>query len=187
MTPKQQLRSRLLAARHALPLQQKQTASQNIIERLQIHLKHRAPAHILCYKSTPDEVDTAPLFRAPPTRIYAPRMLPGHHMEWIEIAHNTRWLKGAFDIDEPREGHCWTGDAYSVLLCPLAGFDRRGHRLGMGMGFFDRWLEKHRHHISEIIGLAFSCQEADDIPADTHDIPMHTVITELEVISCLKP
>lgn len=184
MTPKQQLRSRLLDARRALFPDEKASASQKIIEHLQTHLKQARPAHILCYRSTPDEVGTESLFTQAPARIYAPRMLPDHHMEWVEVTPQTHWLKGAFNIDEPKEGYCWAGEEYSVLICPLAGFDRQGDRLGMGMGFFDRWLEKHRHSITEIIGLAFSCQETDAIPVDVHDIPMHTVITELEVISC---
>jgi len=184
MSPKKNLRSQLLDARRALSPEQKVSDSQKIIERLTSHLGGTPPAHILCYRATPDEVATVPLFNQPPARIYAPRMLPGHHMEWVEVTPQTGWLKGAFNIDEPKEGNCWAGEEYSVLVCPMAGFDRQGHRLGMGMGFFDRWLEKHRHSISEIIGLAFSCQEADEIPADAHDIPMHTIITEVEVISC---
>lgn len=186
MTPKQQLRSQLLQTRRNLPATQKSIDSQVVIKQLQSHLFSIRPAHILCYRSTPDEVATEFLFADPPAQIYAPRMLPAHHMEWVETTPQTRWLKGAFNIDEPVEGNCWAGEAYSVLICPMAGFDRQGHRLGMGMGFFDRWLEKHRHSISEIIGLAFSCQETEHVPADVHDIPMHTIITELEVIACQR-
>jgi 5-formyltetrahydrofolate cyclo-ligase len=109
----------------------------------------------------------------------------GEDMHWLGVTKNTTWIRGTFGILEPENGPDWADEATpAILLCPLVGFDRSGNRLGMGRGCFDRWLEKFQHRIDAIIGLAFSCQEVAAVPVEDHDIPLHAIITEKEVISC---
>jgi len=62
-----------------------------------------------------------------------------------------------------------------LVLVPGLAFDRHGHRLGRGGGFYDRWLEKTG---LPTIGLCFSCQLVDAIPCEPHDIHVHAVLTE---------
>lgn len=71
----------------------------------------------------------------------------------------------------------------TILLVPILGFDRYGHRLGHGEGYYDRTLESLRSHHSIIaIGIAFDCQEVDVIPRLDHDQPMNYIITPTRVI-----
>jgi 5-formyltetrahydrofolate cyclo-ligase len=69
-----------------------------------------------------------------------------------------------------------------AVIVPMLAFDRSGHRLGYGAGYYDRFLESNPHLLK--IGLAFSCQEAQSLPSDAHDIRMDIIITEDEVIDC---
>ena len=184
---KQQLRLDALTHRRELSADLKQHYSLDIERHLLSHLKCNAPDnhHLLVYRSLADEVDTSTIFANPPSQIYAPRMHGKEDMHWLGIDEHTEWVKGAFDIEEPANGPDWAFEASpAILLCPLVGFDRDGNRLGMGKGCFDRWLAQHQHRITEIIGLAFSCQELETIPNEAHDIPLHTIITEKEIISC---
>ena len=71
-----------------------------------------------------------------------------------------------------------------TVIVPLLAFDRGGHRLGYGAGYYDRFLEAHPHLLK--IGLAFACQEVTDLPADAHDIRMDVILTEDEHIDCRK-
>jgi len=190
VTSKQQLRETALARRSALSAEQKRRFSLQIEKQLFRHLKTSAPEnhHLLAYRALPEEVDTAALFASPPYTIYAPRMHGREDMHWLGVTPETRWVQGRFGILEPESGPDWADEeSPAVLLCPLVGFDRSGNRLGMGKGCFDRWLAKFQQRIEAIIGLAFSCQELPDIPAEPHDIPLHTIITEKEVIPCRKP
>lgn len=59
------------------------------------------------------------------------------------------------------------------------GFDRRGFRLGYGSGYFDRFLAGRPF---PAIGLAFSTQLEDELPAEPHDVPMAVIVTEAEVL-----
>ncbi|TJZ93056.1 5-formyltetrahydrofolate cyclo-ligase [Paracoccus gahaiensis] len=67
----------------------------------------------------------------------------------------------------------------SVLIVPLAGFDRAGNRLGYGGGFYDRTLELLRKSGPvKAIGLAFAVQELPAIPAEPFDQPLDLIVTD---------
>ncbi len=70
----------------------------------------------------------------------------------------------------------------NAILVPLLLFDRQGHRLGYGGGYYDRTLAQLRRTASiRAIGLAFSFQEIDALPRDAHDVQLDMVVTELGV------
>jgi 5-formyltetrahydrofolate cyclo-ligase len=67
-----------------------------------------------------------------------------------------------------------------VVLLPLLAFDGAGRRLGYGGGYYDRTLEALRAKTSVIaVGLAFSAQEAEELPEDQYDQRLDWVVTEL--------
>ncbi len=70
-----------------------------------------------------------------------------------------------------------------VVLTPLVGFDRSGHRLGMGGGFYDKTFQRQtwHYHRPALLGLAHAVQEAP-ISNQTWDIPLDMVITDRETI-----
>jgi 5-formyltetrahydrofolate cyclo-ligase len=67
-----------------------------------------------------------------------------------------------------------------MLLVPLLAFDRAGHRLGYGGGYYDRTLATLPTHPA--IGIAYAAQEIPHIPPGPHDHPLPTIITESEII-----
>lgn len=68
----------------------------------------------------------------------------------------------------------------TVLLVPLAAFDRRGQRIGYGKGHYDRVLAALPGCLS--IGVAYGAQEVETVPVEPHDVPLDMIITESEVI-----
>jgi len=67
-----------------------------------------------------------------------------------------------------------------LILLPLLGFDRIGNRIGQGAGHYDRALELRPTALR--IGMAWSVQEVDTIPADPWDVPLDAIMTEAEWI-----
>jgi len=185
---KNTLRASSLAYRKSMPDNERRKSSEIILETLIAHLQNNpnTPANLLVYRSLPSEVSTERLFQFPGYQIFAPVTHHHEHMEWLSTTPETKWKNGLFGVAEPASGMLWTGHQKTVLLCPMAAFDRQGNRLGMGKGCFDYWLGQHRHQLIQVIGLAFSGQEVAHIPTDGHDAPMDYVITEKEVIECLK-
>lgn len=70
-----------------------------------------------------------------------------------------------------------------IVLVPLAAFDRAGHRIGYGRGYYDRTLQ-HLRALKKVtvIGLAFAVQEIDTVPRLLHDEQLDCVLTERELI-----
>lgn len=67
-----------------------------------------------------------------------------------------------------------------IILMPLLGFDRKGTRLGQGAGYYDRALASQSAPLR--IGVAWSVQEFENLPADPWDMPLDAILTEAEWI-----
>lgn len=74
-----------------------------------------------------------------------------------------------------------TGQGIDVCIVPGRVFDRSGHRIGWGGGYYDRFLETYH---GATIALAYSVQVLDKIPIEPHDIPVELIVTEREMIRC---
>jgi len=95
-------------------------------------------------------------------------------------------------LDEPLDRGQWgirepKADAAEVepdiLLVPLLAFDRAGHRIGYGAGYYDLTIAALRERKPIIaIGLAFAAQEVPAVPATPRDARLDLVLTEREVI-----
>jgi 5-formyltetrahydrofolate cyclo-ligase len=88
--------------------------------------------------------------------------------------------KADFDFQQPAEDS--TPACPDTVLIPLVGFDRGGGRLGQGAGHYDRYLARYPNVLK--LGIAWSCQEVEQLPIDPWDVPLDAVITECEWIDC---
>lgn len=183
---KHDLRLRLLRAREQLSESQRHFYSRQIISSLRALLHHHHIREVLAYHSIGAEVETAALHRQPADiPVYAPVCMADSRMIWRSSAH-ARWTISSHRTPEPVDGKVWRPQAgrRCAVVCPLLGFDRQGNRLGMGAGYFDRWLAEYHHHLVFSIGLAFACQEVEQLPVELHDHPLDMIITEKETIAC---
>ncbi|HCX67922.1 5-formyltetrahydrofolate cyclo-ligase [Parvibaculum sp.] len=67
-----------------------------------------------------------------------------------------------------------------VVLVPLLAFDSEGRRLGYGGGYYDRTFEQLRRTGGQVlaVGVAFSAQEAQDLPEEDFDARLDWIVTE---------
>jgi len=70
--------------------------------------------------------------------------------------------------------------APDLIIAPMLAFDRSMHRLGQGGGHYDRTFAQYPQ--APRIGLAWSVQEADAIPVESHDMELDMIVTESEII-----
>ena len=74
---------------------------------------------------------------------------------------------------------------WSLLLVPLLAFDRSGHRLGYGGGFYDRTLRRLRSLKPVVaVGLAYASQEVDAVPHLDYDERLDWVLTPEGPMCC---
>jgi 5-formyltetrahydrofolate cyclo-ligase len=72
-----------------------------------------------------------------------------------------------------------------ILIVPLLAFDRRGHRIGYGAGYYDMTITALRATKPIVaVGVAFAIQEIADVPNTPRDARLDLVLTENEVIDC---
>jgi len=102
-----------------------------------------------------------------------------------ELSDLNHLQKGHYDILEPLPEKISVSSLTSadVIIVPGVGWDSRGHRLGHGLGFYDRALENVPDQ-STIVGLAFEWQVLESIPMESHDRSVDLIVTETRVISC---
>lgn len=84
-----------------------------------------------------------------------------------------------FGIGEPVNAAKKSVADFSLILLPLVAYDPFGNRLGVGGGYYDRYLESARHSSTPLrVGIAYSLQEVKLIEQHDWDIPLHAVVNE---------
>jgi 5-formyltetrahydrofolate cyclo-ligase len=72
-----------------------------------------------------------------------------------------------------------------ILLVPLLCFDRSGHRIGYGAGYYDMTIAALRDKKPTFaVGMAFAVQEIPHVPKTPRDARLDVVLTERESIDC---
>ena len=68
----------------------------------------------------------------------------------------------------------------NVMLVPTLAYDHKKYRLGYGMGFYDRYLNKYSKKFNNIltVGVAFSFQKYHKLPINNKDFKLNYILTE---------
>jgi len=92
------------------------------------------------------------------------------------LTDNTMIKKNVFNIPEPMDGLEIPAEKLEVVFVPLLAFDKQGHRVGYGKGFYDVFLNKCK---PETIKIGLSFYEAEDIIDDVfeNDVKLDYCIT----------
>ena len=92
----------------------------------------------------------------------------------------------AWDMLVPRNHVPIRAASLTAVVVPGLAYDRRGHRLGRGAGVYDRFLATLPPHVLRI-GVIPTALVVPELPTEPHDMPMHFVVTEREVIAANTP
>ena len=110
-------------------------------------------------------------------QLFVPRIQSRTEMEMSRLVSEKDLVIGRFEIQTSTQDQTSPFSSLNWLIMPCTGFDRRGHRLGMGGGFYDRALEKCGQFSPLKIGVGFNCQEAVFKP-NNWDVPFDWILTE---------
>lgn len=98
----------------------------------------------------------------------------GDEMRFIRTDDLTKLAKSSCGIPEPIGDAPVADDAEALVLMPGLAFDRRGHRLGYGRGYYDKFLAREPNHPT--VALCFDFQMVDQLAAEPYDIPADLVL-----------
>lgn len=179
---KNKLRTEFLKMRREIPENRKREQSCKIAARLFETTEYRCAESVFVYISTADEVNTSEIIKRcfdDKKRVAVPLCNTSEHtMTAIEILNLVQVESGAYGIFEPKRALIKSGELLamlnpSIIIVPGAAFDRRGLRLGMGGGYYDRYLSDFG---GVSIGLCFDQCLAQSLVGDVYDRRVDMVI-----------
>lgn len=182
---KNEYRAQAKEFRLSLTAQDKEYLDRAIQEKL-FEIKELTEAKtVLCYMSTPTEVETRGII----TKLFSlnknvavPRCVDdSRDMEFFSIASLDQTQKRTFGVFEPDPNKCERLRDFrnSVCILPGLGFDKEGFRLGYGKGYYDRFLSMYR---GPKIGICYENCFFEKLPHGFYDIPADIVVTEKRII-----
>lgn len=183
------LRERFRAYREALSPAAVAAKSAAIVQRVAGVPALEAAQTVHCYWPMVDrgEIDTRPLIRTLHVRgiqVVLPVVAdskPGTptlvHRRYAgpEALRTNRW-----GLHEPIGTEAVDPAALDVIIVPAFGAGRNGHRIGHGYGYYDAFLAGLD---VPAIALVYDACLVDSVPADAHDVPLSTIVTEYETLS----
>lgn len=181
---KDALRTTALARRDALPAEMRAAAAETIATR-KFPIDVPAGAIVSGYSPMRSELNPFPLMRrlADTGALLALPVVQKRGLPLImrAFAFGDELARGQWGIREP---NAEAQEVFpDIMLVPLAAFDRAGHRIGYGAGYYDMTIARIRAMKPvTAIGLAFAAQEIDKVPATPRDERLDLVLTEREVI-----
>ena len=98
----------------------------------------------------------------------------GDEMRFIYLTDLTRVEKGYAGIPEPVEDGPVAQDRTALVLMPGLAFDREGHRIGYGGGFYDKYLSAEPGHPT--LALCYDFQMLPELETEEYDIPVDCVL-----------
>ena len=98
----------------------------------------------------------------------------GEEMRFIYLDDLTKVAKGYAGIPEPIADEPVADDETALVLMPGLAFDPKGHRIGYGGGFYDKFLAAEPNHPT--LALCYEFQMLPHLETEEHDIPVDTVI-----------
>jgi 5-formyltetrahydrofolate cyclo-ligase len=188
---KRGLRAQILRERDAIPAEERASASASIAASLLAREDFASSKTVLLTLPFGSEWDTRELLRAALARaktVALPRVNLATGL--LDLCAITRLehdaAPGYRGIPEPC-AHCELLDVATIdwVLVPGLAFDRDGHRIGYGEGYYDRLLPLLRADAYRVAG-AFELQLVDHVPAASHDVAVDAVITEARSISIAR-
>ena len=186
------LRKEKIQARDALSKEEREALSARIAERLAQSAFFADAKTVLLYRAVRGEVRLEALERFAETmnkRLAYPRCMPGRLLAAYAPRSAEAWRPGPFGLLEPDPDRSDLIEPaeLDLVICPCAAFDEKGGRLGMGAGYYDRYLIKCENAV--IAAVAFEAQKTAAVPVEPWDQPMSWVFTEDAVYhaaSCRK-
>ncbi len=174
---KAQLRRSIREQKRAMTDAQIEAASRRLGELFISSEQYKKAKTIYGYLPYNQEVRTVPMLEraiADGKRVAVPKVY-GDEMKFIYLEDLTQVEKGYSGIPEPVADGPVADDPTALVLMPGLAFDRQGHRIGYGGGFYDKFLAAEPRHPT--LALCYDFQMLPSIETEQFDIPVDCVLS----------
>ena len=175
------LRNQYTEARNRLSPADRMDKSARVVRCIAVLPEFRNAHTVMLYRAVRGELSLDSLSDCPSAagKVFAyPRCISKTEMAALVPG---KWQAGAFGIPEPEEASSGVvrPEEIDLVICPGVAFDHAGARLGMGGGYYDRFLPKCVNAV--FLMAAFEAQRAASLPRSGLDVPMDLIVTEAAV------
>ncbi|QQR84131.1 5-formyltetrahydrofolate cyclo-ligase [Candidatus Peregrinibacteria bacterium] len=179
MRTKETLRAECLKKRSALSSEIRAEKTKLIVSTLENTEQLKQSGVILGYWAINEEVNINEVLIdwSHSKTILLPRLINAEQFEVAPIESLADLKENRWRIKEPTTPAYW--GPIDLILVPGVAFGKNGERIGMGKGYYDRFLKNHS--TTPKWGLAFQEQILDQIPNESYDVPVDLVVTEKQV------
>lgn len=176
---KKRLRQSIKHTLSALSVAQKAEWSERIMQKVEAHPAFQEARNVLLFHSLPDEPSTHALIARYATKkhVYLPAVVSSTEMEIHAYSFETDLRRGAYGIMEPVGAVLHETEKIDLILVPGLAFDRLGHRMGRGKGYYDRFIAQFGAQRPYLLGICFPPQRFEEIPFAPHDATMDSVVS----------
>lgn len=174
---KQRLRTQIRSLKRERTPQDLAVQSEHTASRLLSHPRVLGSKVIMAYHSLSDEVDTRILLErllSMGKTVLLPQVTGASTMVLRHYEGPGSLKEGAFGIMEPVGKLFSNYPSIDLAIVPGMAFDRCGHRLGRGKGYYDRLLPQLTNAYK--MGICFDFQMRASVPYDEKDVVMDEVI-----------
>ena len=186
---KKALRASIKQKRRALSREYRQQASRKMQAELTRLPCYQAAEYIMLYMAMQDEVQLDELIAMVlknGKKAVIPLVTGAGLMEAVELSDMADLVPDKYGIKTVSEEkrRLIAPDKIDLIIVPGVAFDKAGHRLGMGGGFYDRFMLRASRAVRA--ALAYDCQLLVSVPAEVHDLTVDYIITEKQNIALTK-
>lgn len=185
---KKDLRKSILAVRRGMSPEEVASGSDRIADHLCSWPVYQNAKKIMLYLAMPDEPHVDKVIShalAAGKTVCVPHMCETRGLMDAAIISNLDDLVvGQFNIlvPNPNTLRLLEPSELDLIIVPGVAYAKDGRRLGMGAGYYDRFLFKA--NTAELIGAAWAAQILDLVPTDSHDRPVNYLLTENGIFTC---
>ncbi len=173
---KKALRQQIREKKRAMTAEQIEAASQRLGKKFAATEQYRSAKTIYGYLPYNQEVRTVPMLQqamADGKRVAVPKVY-GETMRFIYMDDLTQVETGYAGIPEPIANGPVAEDKTALVLMPGMAFDKEGHRIGYGGGFYDKFLAAEPDHPT--VALCYDFQMVEHLETEEFDVPVDCVL-----------
>lgn len=181
---KRKLRKELMDRRSSISDEYRAELNAKALENFLNSEEYANSKDIFVFVSFGDEIDTHELIKMmlkDNKNVYIPVTYSGSaKMKLSRLTSFDDLEPGHYGILSPKPGceEFVDHNIVDLVVVPGLAFDRRGHRVGYGAGYYDKFFAD-LSTTPKKIGFAYDFQILDSLPDDEHDVPVDKIITEL--------
>lgn len=173
---KKQLRKQIREKKRAMTPAEIEQASAKLAELFYASRQYQQAKTVYGYLPYNQEVRTVPMLEkalADGKKVAVPKVY-GEEMKFIYLDDLSKVEKGYSGIPEPIADEPVADDPTALVLMPGLAFDREGHRIGYGGGFYDKFLSAEPNHPT--LALCYAFQVLPHLETEAFDIPVDCVL-----------